>query len=187
MSPFWDALFLPCKKQSLCFASDPLVTKYRYIPGTFLGVTANILSRSTQIQSTEWSMHSQVLQRICQKWFSPHPDLFTTCSNHMVLLYLSAVPDQQALKIDALNINWSQTICIPSLGSPLQGNLENPSVQLSHNPNSPRLAKDALVSGPSAALNRNPTPVASIEDTFQAVSHPIVSQPTIPQPSYLAS
>ena len=42
--------------------------------------------------------------------------------------------------------------------------------------------------GPSAALNRNPTPVTSVNDTSQAVPQPILSQQsTIPQPSCLPS
>ena len=58
---------------------------------------------SVQVQSTEWSLHPQ----ICYKWFTPHVDLFPTCLNHKVPLYVSLVPDQNACHIDALNINWS--------------------------------------------------------------------------------
>ena len=55
------------------------------------------------------------------------------------------------------------------------------------NLDSPTLARDALVLGPSAALNRNPTPVTSV-NTPQAVSQPSVSQQsTISQSSCLAS
>ena len=47
----------------------------RHIPGC-LNVIADSLSRSTQIQSMEWSLHPQVFKRICKKWFTPQVDLF---------------------------------------------------------------------------------------------------------------
>ena len=40
---------------------------------------------------------------------------------------------------------------------------------LPHHCNSSRLARDALVLGPSAALNRDPTPVTSVNNTSQTV------------------
>ena len=45
-----------------------------------------------------------------------------------------------------LGHRYSHCLCLPSNGSPSQGDT-----------NSPRLARDALVLGPSAALNRDPT------------------------------
>ena len=67
----------------------------------------DLLSRSNQVQSTEWSLHPQVFKQICLKWFTPPVDLFATRLNHKVSLYVSPVPDQNAWDIDALNINWS--------------------------------------------------------------------------------
>ena len=66
---------------------------------------ADLLSRSNQVQSTEWSLHPQVFKQICLKWFTPDVDLFATRLNHKVPLYVSPVPDQNAWDIDALNIN----------------------------------------------------------------------------------
>ena len=48
-----------------------------------------------------------MFKQICQKWFTPHVDLFATSLNYKVPLYVSPVPDQHAWDIDALNINWS--------------------------------------------------------------------------------
>ena len=80
----------------------------------------------------------------------------------------------------------SNSLCLPSHGSPTQGDPENASVQLSHK--TPSLARDALILGPSAALNRNPTPIISVKNTPLAVSQLSVSeQSTVPQPSCLAS
>ena len=71
---------------------------------------ADSLSRSTQIQSTEWSLHPQVFKRICTKWFTPQVDLFATRLNHKLPLYVSPVPDQNAWNIDALDISWSSLV-----------------------------------------------------------------------------
>ena len=54
-----------------------ITLKARHIPGC-LNVMADLLSRSNQVQSTEWSLHPQVFKQICQKWFTPHVDLFAT-------------------------------------------------------------------------------------------------------------
>ena len=55
-----------------------ITLKARHIPGC-LNVMADLLSRSNQVQSTEWSLHLQVFKQICQMWFTPHVDLFATC------------------------------------------------------------------------------------------------------------
>ena len=54
-----------------------ITLKARHIPWC-LNVMADLLSRSNQVQSTEWSLHPKVLKQICQKWFTPHVDLFAT-------------------------------------------------------------------------------------------------------------
>ena len=77
-----------------------ITLKARHIPGC-LNVMADLLSRSNQVQSTEWSLHPQMLHQICLKWFTPQVDLFATHLNHKLPLYMSPVPDP-----DTLNINW---------------------------------------------------------------------------------
>ena len=83
-----------------------ITLKARHIPGC-LNVMADLLSRSNQVQSTEWSLHPQAFHQICQKWFTPHVDLFATHLNHKRPLYVSPVPVPNAWDIDALNINWT--------------------------------------------------------------------------------
>ena len=80
-----------------------ITLKARHIPGC-LKVMADLLSRSNQVQSTEWSLHPQVFKQICQRWFTPHVDLFATYLNHNLPLYVSPIPDLKAWHIDALNI-----------------------------------------------------------------------------------
>ena len=82
-----------------------IILKARHIPGC-LNVMADLLSRSNQVQLTEWSLHPQVFKQICHKWFTPHVDLFTTHLNHKLPLYVPPIPDLKAWDVDALNINW---------------------------------------------------------------------------------
>ena len=79
-----------------------ITLKARHISGC-LNVMADLLSRSNQVQSTEWSLHPQVFKQICQKWFTPNVNLFATHLNHKLSLSVSPVPDPKAWDIDALN------------------------------------------------------------------------------------
>ena len=130
---------------------------------------ADLLSRSNQVQSTEWSLHPQVFKQICLKWFTPHVDLFTTRLNHKVPLYVSPVPDQKALDIDALNINWSGLTAYAYPPTALLHRViqKNQAIQL--------LTRDALVLGPSADLNRDPTSTSSVKNPSQIIPQLCVS------------
>ena len=164
-----------------------IILKARHIPGC-LNVMANLLSRSNQVQSTEWSLHPQVFKQISRKWFTPHVDLFATHLNHKLPLYMSPIPDPKAWDIDALNIDGSHCLCLPSNSSPSQGDPKNQTVQVFDHTNSPRLAGDALVLGLSAALNRDPTTTPGVDNTPQAVPQLRAPQePAAPQPPRLVS
>ena len=60
-------------------------------------------------------------------------------------------------------------------------------MQLPGHHNSPRLARDALVSGPSAALNRDPTSATSVNNSSQTVPQLCVSKKSTSQPPHLMS
>ena len=69
-----------------------------------------------------------------------------------------------------------------------QGDKKNQAMQLSDHTNSPRLARDALVLGPSAALNRDPTAAPGVNNNPQAVPQlHVPQQPAAPQPPRLVS
>ena len=71
-------------------------------------------------------------------------------------------------------------LCLPSDGSPSQGGRKNR--------NSPRLARDALVLGPSAAVNRDPTSTSGVNNSSQTVPQLCVpQQSTTSQPPCLVS
>ena len=68
---------------------------------------------------------------------------------------------------------------LPSYGSLSQGDPKDQAVSLPDHRDSPRLARDALVLVPSAALNRDPTTTPSVNDLTQTV--PQVCVPQNPQ------
>ena len=98
------------------------------------------------------ALHSQVFKHISLKWFTPHVDLFATHLNHKVPLYVCPVPNL-GHRYSEHKLVRSHCLCLPSQGSPSQGDPKNQPIQLSDHCNSPRLARDALVLGPSAGLN----------------------------------
>ena len=73
-------------------------------------------------------------------------------------------------------LDESHCLCLPSNGSPSQGDPKNQAMPLPDHRNSPRLARDALVLGPSAALNRDPTATSSVNDPTQTVPQLCVPQ-----------
>ena len=82
----------------------------------------------------------------------------------------------------------SHYLCLPSHGSPSQGDPKSQAIQLPDHRNSPRLARDALGFGPSAALNRDPTSTSSVKNSSQTVPQLCVSQrSTAARPPHLVS
>ena len=54
----------------------------------------------------EWSLHPQMFNLIYKVWHKPTGDMFATKTIPKLPLYVSPVPDTNALNIDALNISW---------------------------------------------------------------------------------
>ena len=85
-------------------------------------------------------------------------------------------------------LDVSHYLCLPSNGSPSQGDPKNQAMLLPDHRNSPRPARDALVLGPSAALNRDPTTTSSVDNSSQTVPQLCVpQQSTASQPPRLVS
>ena len=99
--------FSPCKTHSREMAQTPGFDPTTQVKTCFDCKMADLLSRSNQVQSTEWSLHPQIFKQICHKWFTPHVDLFATHLNHKLPLYVSPIPDPKAWDIDGLNIHWT--------------------------------------------------------------------------------
>ena len=106
--------------------------------------------------------HSSELQSSTVRISSPRPKcLEHRCSEHKLV--------------------GSHYLCLPSRGSPSQGDPKNQAIQLFNHCNSPRL-------GPSAALNRDPTSTTSVKNSSQTVPQLCVSQQsTTSQPPRLVS
>ena len=163
-----------------------ITLKARHIPGC-LNVMADLLSRSNQVQSTEWSLHPQVFKQICLKWFTPHVDLSSEPQAPSVRVSYPRPPGL-GHRCSKHRLDGSHCLCLPSNGSPSQGDPKNQAVHLPDHSNSPRLARDALVLGPSAALNRDPSATPGVDNTPQAVPQLRVPQlPAAPQPPRLVS
>ena len=157
--------------------SLPETLRARHIPGC-LNVMADLQSRSNQVQSTEWSLHLHVFKQI---FHSSEPQTSIVCIS-------SPRPTCLGHRWSEHKLVWSHCLCLPSHGSPSQGDLKNQAKQLPHHSNSPRLARDTVVLGPSAALNRDPTPVPSVNNTSQTVPQLCVPhQSTTSQPPRLVS
>ena len=85
-------------------------------------------------------------------------------------------------------LDGSHCLCLPSDGSPSQGDPKNQAMPLPDHHNSPRLDRDVLVLGPSAALNRDPNATSSVNNSPQTVPQLFVSQQsTTSQPPRLVS
>ena len=66
-------------------------------------------------------------------------------------------------------LDRSHCLCLPSNDSPSQGDPKNQAMPLPDHRNSPRLARDALVMEPSAALNRDTTVTSCVNNPSQTV------------------
>ena len=85
-------------------------------------------------------------------------------------------------------LDESHCLCLPSDGSPSQGDPKNQAMLLPDHRSSPRLARDALVLGPSAALNRDPTATSGVNDSSQTFPQLCIpQQSTASQPPRLVS
>ena len=73
-------------------------------------------------------------------------------------------------------LDQPHSLRLPSYGSPSQGDPKDQAMPLPDHRDSPRLARDALVLGPSAALNRDPTTTPSVNDSTQTVPQLCVPQ-----------
>ena len=90
---------------NLCLAHNTQLLA-KHIPGRF-NTLADRMSRVDKPISTEWSLNQEIANKIFQIMDFPSIDLFATCLNHRLPFYVSPIPDQKALSIDALTMDWN--------------------------------------------------------------------------------
>ena len=90
---------------NLCLAHN-IQLLAKHIPGRF-NTLADRMSRIDKPISTEWSLNQEIANKIFQIMDFPSIDLFPTRLNHRLPLYVSPIPDQKALSIDALTMDWN--------------------------------------------------------------------------------
>ena len=145
-----------------------ITLKARHIPGC-LTVMAD-LSRSNQVQSTKWSLHPQVFKQMSKVvHFSCKPVCHSSEPQAPSIRVSYPRPKGLGYRCSKHKLDGSDCLCLPSDGSPSQGDLKNQAMPLPDHTNSSRLARDALVLGPNAALNRDPTTTPSVNNTTQTV------------------
>ena len=130
---------------------DHITLKARHIPGC-LNVMADLLSRSNQVQSTEWSLHPQVVHTSCRSiCHSSEPQTSTVrVSNPRPKCLGHRCSDHKLV--------GSHCLCLPSDGSPSQGDPKNQAM------------------GPSAVLHRDPTTTHGVNNSPQTVPQVCVPQ-----------
>ena len=89
----------------------------RHIPGC-LDVMANLLSRSNQVQSTEWSLHPQVSQMFLSSCRSICHSLEPQAS---IVRVFSPRPKGLGHRCSEHKLDQSRCLYLPSDGSPSQG------------------------------------------------------------------
>lgn len=72
-----------------------------------LNVLADTLSRSAGVIGTEWTIVHRALQPVWDLWGKPMIDLFATRFNSRLPIFVSPVPDDRALHVDALDMSWT--------------------------------------------------------------------------------
>ena len=154
-----------------------ITLKARHVLGC-LNVMADLLSRSNQVQSTDLPEVVHTSYRlICH---SPEPQAPTVRVSY-------PRPKGLGHRCSKHKLDQPHGYAYPPT-APSQGDPKDQAMLLPDHRNSPRLARDALVLGPSAALNRDPTTTSSVNDPTQTVPQVCVpQQPPAPEPPRLVS
>ena len=146
---------------------------------------------------------SDLLSSPVSRMVNASADVQTDLSSGSLLcrsIYHSSEPQSSIIRISSSSpaclghrcskhkLMGSHCLCLPSHGSPSQGD-PCQAIQLPDHCNDPRLARDALVLGPSAALNRDPTSVTSVNNSSHSVPQRVCisQQSTTFQPPPLVS
>jgi hypothetical protein len=76
-----------------------------FVPGR-LNTVADLLSRSSQVLQTEWTIAHHALNKLWSAWGRSMVDLFANRFTHRLPLYVSPVRDTAAIAVDAFAMTW---------------------------------------------------------------------------------
>ena len=90
----------------LLLARDAQITLVaKHIPGD-QNALADLLSRMNEIVHTEWTLHQSVFKAQCITCDTPNLDLFATCLNNRLPVFVSPMADPLAVDVDAMSMSW---------------------------------------------------------------------------------
>ena len=124
----------------LCLAHN-IQLLVKHIPGRF-NTLADWMSRMDKPISTECSLDQEIANKIFQIMDFPSIDLFATRLNHRLPLYVSPIPDQKALSIDAL----TTCLCVSTVPSYTSCDKQNTIIPVQDSIDSPPMARQTMVS-----------------------------------------
>ena len=156
----------------LCWCSlNQIVLKARHIPGR-LNVIADKLSRQRQVIQTEWSLHQETFDLLCQTWHYPRVDMFATRYNCKLVCVPNSRPKGLVSGCSDIVLGGPGHVPLPPSVSDGEGGQQAVRSLVSQsNPDCPGMAHHALVLGPSGAIcegsSLSSTPPRSSDPTFQ--------------------
>ncbi|XP_068229535.1 uncharacterized protein [Palaemon carinicauda] len=100
-----DSLYEAAKDLLLWAKGRNITLITRFIEGE-KNVRAVLHSGGRQVLTTEWTLHHEVCSRLWNLWGEPSIDLFATQSTKRLPVYCSPVPDQEAVAVDAILMEW---------------------------------------------------------------------------------
>ena len=93
-------------KEVLLLARDTRIfLRAKHIPGE-RNALADLLSRRDKVVHTEWTLVQTVVDSLCITWNKPNVDLFATCLNNSLPVFVSPMADPLAVEVDAMSISW---------------------------------------------------------------------------------
>ena len=150
-----------------------ITLKARHIPST----VKRMVTASTGVQTDLPKVVHRSCRPICHSSEPQTSTLSISCPR----------PKGLGHRCSEHKLDESHCLCLPSDGSPSQGDPKNQAMLLPDHRNSPRLARFALLLGPSAALNRDPTTTSSVNKSETVPQLCVPQQSTAYQPPRLVS
>ena len=129
---------------NLCLAHN-IQLLAKHIPGRF-NTLADWMSRMDKPIPTEWPLNQEIANKIFQIMDFPSIDLFATRLNHRLPLYVSPIPDQKALSIDAISMDWHTHLCVSTVPSHSNCDKQSTDIPVQDSIDSTSMARQIMVS-----------------------------------------